>query len=96
MNFSLLWIHFYTYYNNIKLRYNNYVFSSLESDYDDPTDVVEITFDERGGIRQQRYTEGVKVKPSQEQQKDDYSEPIRRRKNKPPPPDYESEVNSFS
>ena len=70
-------------------------FSSYESEYDDPADVVEITFDDMGGVRQQRYTESVKVKPSQEQQKDDYSEPIRRRKKKPPPPDYESEVSSF-
>ena len=69
-----------------------YIFCSLESEYDDPADVVEISFDEKGGVTQQRYTEGAKVKPSQVQQKDDYSEPIRRRKRKQPPPDYESEV----
>ena len=65
------------------------------SEYDDPADVIEISFNADGTMEQQRYTESPKVRRRQSDLSDDeYSEPIRRPKTKKtPPPKYESEVN---
>lgn len=45
--------------------YNSYcvlIIFSVESQYDDPADVVEETYDEDEGIRKQKSTKGSKVK----------------------------------